>query len=98
MNKEEYNKKLTEFDAQISKISALKTNLKIEYINANKPFDIGQKVKVIKNTQNQFGFIRGYEVDYNYEIKPVIYKMKKDGTESQIRLYVWYDDKIEKAE
>lgn len=93
MTKEQYIAKSTELARQ-------QQELKKEYIASNSPIKSGTKVKVttgnwLRNgTITEYGILAGYICDYD-EVKPVIMKLKKDGTPSKFRLFVRYKSIVE---
>jgi actin-like ATPase involved in cell morphogenesis len=92
MGKQEY----IELEKEInSKIYNLRESLKIakeNYIEANKPFEIGDRVMC--QSKKTFGYVVSFEINYSNEVKPVCFKEKKDGTQSQIKMYVWNDSDL----
>ena len=93
MTKEEFIK---EKEFLEDKIKTLKESIKLltnEYINDNKPFEIGAK---IKNKQySDFGIVYGFELHYDNTIKPLAYKVKKDGNPSKHNMYIYKLDQVE---
>ena len=104
-----------EKDVFVDKVSALRRqimNLKHEicdlidqYIAESdyvKEFPIGSIVKVVDNdsgTLMTLGFIEKYEVTSNYNLRPVILKLKKDGTVSKHHYFFsMFQDRLEKYE
>lgn len=69
--------------------------LEKEYIETNKPFKIGDRIR--NTTYGDFGFVNGFELDYNDNIKPIAYKEKKDGTPSKQNMYIYNLDQVELA-
>ena len=99
MTKEEYSNKLTELESQIGQIRAEISELKYKYIQANKMFEKGDKVRVIHGSNPVlYGFVGDHEIHWDGAVRPVIFKMKKDGTESMQKLFAWTTDIIEKSE
>ena len=100
MKKEDYQK---EKELIKNEITALQEKLKkteSAYIEANREFEIGEKVVVIykKHKHHRYGevpeesfpaFVIGHEIDYNNNVVPVLNKCKKDGTMSKHRYYLW---------
>ena len=84
-------------------IRRLKNDL-IAIANAECGFVVGEKVKVSitstgifdKKTVVEFGIFAGHEFRASDNPEPVVYKVKKDGTPSSVRLYT-LGKKIEKA-
>ena len=88
-----------EKDVFVDKVSALRKqimNLKHEICNLTdqyiaeseyvKEFPIGSIVKVVDNdsgTLMTLGFIEKYDVTINYNLRPIILKIKKDGNVSK---------------
>ena len=70
-----------------------------EYV---KEFPIGSIVKVVDNdsgTLMTLGFIEKYEVTSNYNLRPIILKIKKDGNVSKHHYdYSMFHDHLEKYE
>jgi hypothetical protein len=92
MTQEEYTKKDSEIDEQMSALRKKRIALREKYIEDNKPFPIGSKVRVFDKSNNsvQYGFVVGYELSYyDNKILPKVKKMKKDGTMSQVNMCIW---------
>ena len=71
------------------------TELIKKYIDSNKEFEVGEKVKVTSEKGViEFGFISKVKLNYSSQIEYEVVKEKKDGTPSQHKLYVWYSSKI----
>ena len=67
-----------------------------QFIDSNKEFDIGDKVKITRRgNMVEIGFICSFSIEFDH-IRYYCKKEKKDGTMSNINLYVWFEDKIEK--
>lgn len=66
------------------------------YIDSNKKFEIGQRVKVVskdeKNTE--FGYISNIKIGYKGELEYEMFKEKKDGKPSRHKLWFWSGYKI----
>jgi len=95
MTKETFVRQKVELNGKIDELRQVINKLKAEYIEANKPFNLGDKVKVIKGKSVEFGVVTGFEIRYSNSVECVLNKLKKDGTQSQIKLYVWGAEKIE---
>lgn len=98
MTQEEYTKKDYEIDKQMAALREKRITLRKEYIESNKPYPIGTKVRVLDKSNNsvQYGFVVGYELSYcGAKICPKVKKMKKDGTMSQVNMYIWHYMTIE---
>ena len=92
MTQEEYTKKDSEIDEQMSALRKKRIALREKYIEDNKPYPIGTKVRVFDKSNNsvQYGFVVGYELSYyDNKILPKVKKMKKDGTMSQVNMCIW---------
>lgn len=64
--------------------------LEESYIKSNMKFKVGTKVRVIhRDGTVEYGFIKGYNMVSDTFVKPIIAKMKKDGTPSKVGR-VWY--------
>ena len=92
MTQEEYTKKDSEIDEQMSALRKKRIAIRKQYIEENMPFPIGSKVRVFdkSNGSVQYGFVVGYELSYyDNKILPKVKKMKKDGTMSQVNMCIW---------
>lgn len=92
MTQEEYTKKDSEIDKQMAALRKKRVELRQQYIEDNKPYPIGSKVRVFdkSNGSVQYGFVVGYELSYyDNKILPKVKKMKKDGTMSQVNMCIW---------
>ena len=92
MTQEEYTKKDSEIDEQMAALRKKRIALREKYIEDNKPYPIGSKVRVFDKSNNsvQYGFVVGYELSYyDNKILPKVKKMKKDGTMSQVNMCIW---------
>lgn len=92
MTQEEYTKKDSEIDEQMAALRKKRIALREKYIEDNKPYPIGTKVRVFdkSNGSVQYGFVVGYELSYyDNKILPKVKKMKKDGTMSQVNMCIW---------
>ena len=104
-----------EKDIFVNKVSALRRqimDLKHEILDLTdqyiaeseyvKEFPIGSIVKVVDNdsgTLITLGFIERYEVTSNYNLRPVILKIKKDGNVSKHHYFFsMFQDRLEKYE
>lgn len=90
MSREEYIKKEKELRQKL-------IDLKIEYVKSNSPIPIGSKVKVTFGNTTQYGFLVGY-YEHCYKVIARIKKMKKDGTQSLVDMYVHYGSTVEICE
>ncbi len=92
MTQEEYTKKVHEIDKQMAALREKRIAIRNQYIEDNKPFPIGTKVRVLdkSNGSVQYGFVVGYELSYvDSKICPKVRKMKKDGTMSKVNLWIY---------
>ena len=92
MTEKEYIKKDSEIDEQMAALRKKRIALREKYIEDNKPFPIGSKVRVFDKSNNsvQYGFVVGYELSYvDSKICPKVRKMKKDGTMSKVNLWIY---------
>lgn len=86
MNKEEFIKIYSELEAESRSIYKLQEDLKIEYINKSKEFEVGDIIKYnLCGCRFEYGVVVGIRVHFN-EIKYIINKLNKDGTQSDHRL------------
>lgn len=93
MTKEKYNQEMEDIHYQKKLLFEREKIVQEKYIEANKPFEIGDKVQ---NNRGEKGFVIGYEVGYSSKVVPLLKKMKKDGTQSSIKLFYWSYDKLSK--
>lgn len=78
MTKEEYILKRNSLRSAIQELNQ-------HYINDNKPCNLGD---VIANDHDK-GIVRDFKITEDADIKPIAYKLKKDGSESVYKLYTW---------
>lgn len=102
MTKEEYRKKLEDFNRRFLELEREKKELNLQYIRESElnKFNYGEKVLVRKGKETLYAFAMGCEI-YDGEIRLILKKVKKDGTPAQnLRVYYHpeYGDKIEKIE
>ena len=90
MSREEYIKKEEELRQKL-------IDLRTEYVKSNSPIPVGSKVKVTGGGTTQYGFLVGY-YERCYEVIPHVKKMKKDGTQSLVDMYVYYGSTVEICE
>jgi len=90
MNVAEYQKKREALFRQMN-------DLKQEYINSKKTFEIGSKVKLTHvDGKVEYGVVINYKIDSFDDVVPIIAKMKKDGTaHPTATLYVFTATKVE---
>ena len=96
MTIEEYKLQKQIIAEQISALKVEGERIDRQFINSNKVFDVGDKVKLThRNGKVEIGFVSKLSIGFD-RVRYEFAKEKKDGTMSQIKLYDWYDDKIEK--
>ncbi len=96
MTKEEYIKEKEILTRIIKETHERVSNLTNEYIKRNASFKVGDIVTITNTRDNsRNAIVNGFELDYNDNIKPTLFKIKKDGTPSMHKDYVWMSDKIE---
>jgi hypothetical protein len=101
MTKEDF---IIEKNSILFQIDELKTKMKeleSQYIEKNREFKDGDVVLVtIGPGRTETGIVDGYEKTYFDDIKPIIKKIKKDGSPSQHRVHLYFNGititKIEK--
>lgn len=100
MTKEEFRAKFDEIKKQETALRVKMGKLKNDYIQSNKQFNIGDKVKVTngKTGAVQFGIIRKYYINLEDGVIPIIAKIKKNGEphpNQDVRYHIWAHDTIE---
>ena len=102
MNKEEFQTKKNDINSKIRKLKSQKIKLEKEYIKSNAKYPIGSKVCITASTyirldnyesvvipeKKQYAYIKGYNIGFYDTIDPLFSKVKKDGTMSDVNLYV----------
>ena len=93
MDKKQYEKKWYKLLTDIKK-------LKKEYIRTNSPFKNGTRVKITTPMPSgepmvEFGVVNGYEICGDNRVRPMVKKIKNDGTVSQFLLGLRYNSKVE---
>lgn len=83
---------------QLNKNHQTEINLLIEEYKRLSPIQIGDKVKVTySNGKTELGECIGFDIQYSTRLEPIINKLKKDGTVSNVgRISSWVYSKIEK--
>ena len=100
MTKEEYKKAASVINKQILELKGDLYALRKAYVESNSTIPAGTKVKVHSKVgyKEEVGILLGYEFKYD-DIRPIVAKMKKDGTaHKSARIFVWCDDAIEPIE
>lgn len=104
MNKEEFLSKRYAIDLNLKELKSQKIKLEKEYIKSNAKYPIGSKVcittpastyirldnheSVVIPEKKQYAYIKGYNIGFYDTIDPLFSKVKKDGTMSDVNLYV----------
>jgi len=70
-------------------------DLRENYINANKPYEIGQRLRLIERGKETIAEVVGFEIGYREKVVPTLKKVKKDGTISSIEARIWSFTKVE---
>lgn len=97
MKKEDFKKRLNDINESVEFLNQEKKSLIKEYLESNSDFKIGEKVKVVSVDGNyQYGYISETVLNYGHEIGYDVLKEKKDGTPSMNKIFVYFNDKIEK--
>jgi hypothetical protein len=88
MTKESYKKQLGFLEEQI-------TQLKKDYVSDNRLCDIDAIVEVKRrNGEIDKAVVTGFKIGWTLDVEPILRKLKKDGTMSEMRVRVWSDDKV----
>ena len=114
MTKEEFLASMRELEETIAKYREQEKQLKEQYINENKKFELDEKVKIITPAYKRsipdengrrympqdfkYGFVEDYEVDNQGNIRYVLAKMNATCKKSQHRTYYTDMDLLEKVE
>lgn len=104
MTKEEFKTKKDVINSKIEELNNEMEKLKREYIESNTKHPIGSKVCIItpafpyKRLDNlkgitvterkQYAYVKDYRIDFLDNIEPLFRKVKKDGTMSEVNLFV----------
>lgn len=100
MTKEEYKKAASVINKQMLELKGDLHALRKAYVESNSTIPAGTKVKVYSNEGKEkgVGILLGYEFKFD-DIRPIVAKMKKDGTaHKSARFFVWGDDTIKPIE
>ena len=89
MNKEEFQTKKNDINSKIRELKNQKIKLEKEYIESNAKYPIGSKVCITTNESKRYAYVKDYRIDFYDNIEPLFNKVKKDGTMSEMGLYVW---------
>jgi hypothetical protein len=96
MTKEEYISQIEEQDLIIKNACQVKKDIKEKYIEANKKFEVGEKVKICGDNE-RFAFVSDIKINFRGDVDYTLCKIKKDGTMSRHSDWV-YIDEIKKIE
>lgn len=104
MNKEEFQTKKNDINSKIRKLKSQKIKLEKEYIKSNAKYPIGSKVCIttfastytrLDNLESatvpeikQYAYVKDYSIDFFDNIEPLFRRVKKDGTMSEVNLFV----------
>lgn len=104
MNKEEFKSKKKILNSNIEELKNEMIKLEKEYIESNAKYPIGSRVcittpastytkldsleSVTVPERKQYAYVRDYRIDFLDDIEPLFGKVKKDGTMSNVNLYV----------
>jgi len=98
MTKEEYVIQKNKILGEMAVLQDSLFNLNDAYKKDNRIFKDGDRVKITNGREVRYGIVYGYKIGYRDELVPLLYKMKKDGTASKVRDYIWGEEKIELSE
>lgn len=104
MTKEEFKSKKEIINSKIRELNNEMIKLKKEYIESNVKYPIGSKVcittpaytytkldnleSVTVPERKQYAYVRDYRINFLDDIEPLFGEVKKDGTMSNVNLYV----------
>lgn len=100
MTKEEYKKAASVINKQILELKGDLHALRKAYVESNSTIPVGTKVEVCSNVgkEKEVGILLGYEFRYD-NVRPIVAKMKKDGTaHATARIFVWHDEIVKPIE
>lgn len=114
MTKEEYLTSMRDLEEIIAGYREQERQLKEQYINENKQFEVNEKVKITTpafrrvipdeegrkyiKEEARYGFVEDYEVDNQGNIKYILSRMNATGKKSYHRTYYLGLDILEKVE
>ena len=84
MTKEHYLQREAELIKQLA-------DLRKNYIDANKPYEIGQQLKI----DGVASIVSDFLIGHAGVIVPICHKLEKDGTAHTARSYIWHHSKVE---
>lgn len=104
MTKEEFKSKKEIINSKMNELKNEMIKLEKEYIESNAKYPIGSKVCITTpasiNTRldnlesvtvpeiKQYAYVKDYIIDFFDNIEPLFRRVKKDGTMSEVNLYV----------
>nr|DAO22145.1 MAG TPA: hypothetical protein [Caudoviricetes sp.] len=88
MNKEEFKSKKKILNSNIEELKNEMIKLEKEYIESNAKYPIGSKVCITTNESKRYAYVKDYRINSLDNIEPLFNKVKKDGTMSEMGLYV----------
>lgn len=104
MTKEEFKAKREIINSKMNELKNEMIKLEKEYIEYNAKYPIGSKVcittpastytkldsleSVTVPERKQYAYVRDYKIDFLDNVEPLFSKVKKDGTMSEVNLYV----------
>lgn len=104
MTKEEFKSKKEIINSKMNELKNEMIKLEKEYIESNVKYPIGSKVcittpastytkldnleSVTVPERKQYAYVRDYKIDFLDNVEPLFSKVKKDGTMSNVNLYV----------
>lgn len=89
MNKEKFKSKKKILNSNIEELKNEMIKLEKEYIESNAKYPIGSKVCITTNESKRYAYVKDYRINSLDNIEPLFNKVKKDGTMSEMGLYVW---------
>jgi len=89
MTYKEYCDKIAELRKQQEQLTA-------DYISEHSKYKVGDRIKIIERKSETIAEVFALNIHHGGSIEPLCYKVKKDGTVSSFRAYVWFDSKVEK--
>lgn len=110
MTKEQFKSKKKNINSKINELKNEMIKLEKEYIKSNAKYPIGSKVcittpasvytslhdltSVTVPESKQYAYIVGYRIEYFGDLKPLLKKVKKDGTISKTDLYIDFENVV----
>lgn len=88
MTKEEFRTKKEIINSKMNELKNEMIKLKKEYIESNMKYPIGSKVCITTNESKRYAYVKDYRINSIDNIEPLFNKVKKDGTMSEMGLYV----------